>query len=82
MYYQIIGSSEMTRAEPSIKREEPFEFFQDYWYHDWIICHPTLYCKEKKPKMMQMRSDAVIFVKFVAQLLKSVGGYFIWSAGP
>ena len=32
--------------------------------------------KKNKPKTMPMRSDAVIFVKFVAQLLKSVGGYF------
>jgi hypothetical protein len=43
------------------------------------------HCIEKKnePKTMPMRSDAVIFVKFVAQLLKSVGGYFFQSAaGP
>ena len=42
------------------------------------------YCIEKKskPKTLPMRSDAVIFVEFVAQLLKSLGGYFFWSAGP
>ena len=49
--YRIGGSSKMTLVEPSIKTVETFfEYFQDYWHHDWIIRHPTLYWKEKQTK--------------------------------
>ena len=49
--YRIGGSSKMTLVEPSIKTVETFfEYFQDYWHHDWIIRHPTLYWKEKRTK--------------------------------
>jgi hypothetical protein len=47
-----------------------------------LFAIPPCIEKKSKPKMIPMRSDAVIFVNFVAQLLKSVGGYFFWSAGP
>jgi hypothetical protein len=71
----------MTPVEPSIKRRH----LRTSRTTGTMIGSFTIpYCIEKisKPNMIPTRSDGAIFVKFFAQLLKSVGGHFFRSASP